>query len=203
MAQFHKILIQLPGCNEFTEKFPGGSPAAAKQLAASRYLNAKRIEWKGSTQSDEEEAATAKFFADYDKSVQDTYARQAAQTAATWEHQRQLDARCATRSVSAPSASSDGGSVVGLAILGAIGLSVMVVGQGIKERGITGAVTAPLEVIGAFVDGFTNGGSKSAPGAPTARPAAPTSAPNPCAIWADANPTLAAQLTPGERCYGF
>lgn len=203
MAQFHKILIQLPGCNEFTEKFPGGSPSAAKQLAESRYPNARRVEWKGSTQSDAEEAATSKFFSDYDKSVQDTYARQAAQTAATWEHQRQHDAQIATRSVRSNSADVDGGSVAGLLILGAIGLSVMVVGQGIKESGITGAVTAPLEVIGAFADGFANGGSKSAPVAPAARPAAPTSAPNPCAIWADANPTLAAQLTPGERCYGF
>ena len=109
MAQFHKILIQLPGCNEFTEKFPGGSPAAAKQLAESRYPNARRVEWKGSTQSDAEEAATAKFFSDYDKSVQDTYARQAAQTAATWEHQRQHDAQIATRSASSDSSDDGGG----------------------------------------------------------------------------------------------
>ena len=75
MAQFHKILIQLPGCNEFTEKFPGGSPSAAKQLAESRYPNARRVEWKGATISDEEQARSDKFFSDYEKSVQDTYDR--------------------------------------------------------------------------------------------------------------------------------
>ena len=52
---YHKIRIRLHGCNEFTEKFPGGSVEDAKKLAKTRYPDAQYITWLGSTQSDEQE----------------------------------------------------------------------------------------------------------------------------------------------------
>ena len=120
---FHTILIKLPGCNEFTEKFPGGSPNDAKIIAQGRYPNAQRIEWKGTCRSDAEDAAAAKWQADYNQSVQDTYARQSAQTATTWQNQRELDAR---NNASSSTNNSGGGSstggllIIGLCVIGAI-----------------------------------------------------------------------------------
>ena len=197
MAQFHKILIQLPGCNEFTEKFPGGSPSAAKQLAESRYPNAKRVEWKGATISDAEQARSDKFFSDYDKSVQETYARQ---SAATYQHQLQHDARSAAPSVSAPS--SDGPGLLGSAglilVFGPIALLGAVFG-GDKD-----AVTAPAAPVTAENCSRYLTATECAAQFPTAdRSATPVELQSPCAIWADANPALAANLTPADTCYGF
>ena len=79
---------------------PRWIPASAKGLAETRYPSAKRVEWKGGDISDAEQARSDKFFSDYDKSVQDTYDRMDAHTAATWEHQRQLDGRLAKDSQS-------------------------------------------------------------------------------------------------------
>lgn len=197
MAQFHKILIQLPGCNEFTEKFPGGSPAAAKELAESRYPNARRVEWKGSTMSDAEQARSDKWFADYEKSVQDTYARQ---SAATHQHQLQHDARSAAPSVSVSTSDGPGlgGFIATVIVFGPLALLGAVFG-GDKD-----AVTAPAPAVTAETCSRYLSATECAAQFPTAdRSATPVELETPCAIWANANPALAANLTPADTCYGF
>ena len=193
----HKILIQLPGCNEFTEKFPGGSPSDAKLLAEARYPNARRIEWKGTTMSDEEQARSDKFFSDYEKSVQDTYARQ---SAATYQHQLQHDARSAAPSVSAPSSNGPGflGGAAVVLVFGPIAL------LGALFGGDKDAVTAPAPAVTAETCSRYLSATECAAQFPTAdRSATPANLQEPCAIWAAANPTLAANLTPSDTCFGF
>ena len=217
----HNILITFAGSTPFYEKFHGRSHADAVKAAKGKYQGAQHVEWKGGARSDAEEAASAAFFAECERKTQETYARQAEHTAKTWEHQRQLDARDASAPsyATAPRSSSSGGSGCGtllvlapVAAVGVLGLASVV---GVAERGITGAVTAPLEVIGAFVDGFNegrNGAAERSAGQvgidimPTVEN--PTygydgSTQHPCEIWANANPALAAELVPGDLCWGF
>lgn len=205
----HKILIQLPGCNEFTEKFPGGSPAAAKELADIRYPNALRIEWKGTCLTDEQENAARAREALWERETQEHYARQSAQTAT---HQTPYVA--SERPVSASGGGGGGGC-------GAIALMVLF---------------APIAILGAVFGGDNDVAPTATPAAPTTeyaspaddwhgitsqncsrfltatecaaefgtdRSATPVDLQEPCAIWADANPTLAAQLTPADTCFGF
>ena len=71
----HKLSIRLRGCNTFTEKFPGGSVNDALRLAAQRYPEAQNIHWLGETQTDEQEAHAASFFADVKRRTDETNAR--------------------------------------------------------------------------------------------------------------------------------
>ena len=139
------ILIQIPGCNEFTEKFPGGSPNAAIELAAIRYPNALRIEWKGTCRSDAEESAAAARNARWEQQTQNHYARQSAQTASTWKHQRDLDAR----DHAAPSYAHRSGAGIGLR--GAAVVFALFLGFATVNTGIQGAAT----FFEGFADGFT------------------------------------------------
>ena len=51
----HNVRIHISGVNAFTEQFPGGSPAAAKQLAKTRYPNATRVDWQGAVAAPRQE----------------------------------------------------------------------------------------------------------------------------------------------------
>ena len=120
----HKILITHATTSPFTQKFPGGSPNEAIQSAAVVYPNARHIEWKGECQTDEQEAASAAFFAECERKTQETYARQAEQTAKNWEHQRQLDARDASApscTAARSSSSGGGGGLFALLVVAGIG----------------------------------------------------------------------------------
>lgn len=72
---YHNIRIRLRGCNEFTEKFPGGSVEDAKRLAKTRYPDAQYISWVGSTQSDEQEAKNRQWAIEYKKKVDENNER--------------------------------------------------------------------------------------------------------------------------------
>lgn len=72
---YHKIRIRLRGCNEFTEKFPGGSVADAKALAKSRYPDAQYISWIGGAVSDEQEERNRQWSIDYKKKVDENNER--------------------------------------------------------------------------------------------------------------------------------
>ena len=202
----HRINIKLRGCNEFVEKFPGGSPEAAKSIARSRYPDAIRIEWKGTCRSDAEEAKWEQQKQDYRDSVQETYDRQSAQTAANWEHQRQLDAQHANGANNSynPSTgdSGGGGGCLILLLVGMVGAVTLVGGAGSFMKGFC----RTSELCG--------NETKSSPVRIQERTNIVDQTPeevnhrwsrsnDPCAIWANANPALAAQLQPGDRCWGF
>lgn len=75
MSQTQKVRIRLRGGNEFQEKFPATSRTDAINLAEARYPDAQHISWVGSCQSDEEEANTKQFFADYKRKVDENNER--------------------------------------------------------------------------------------------------------------------------------
>ena len=75
MSQYQKVRIRLRGCNEFQEKFPASSVVDAVNLAKCRYPDAQHISWVGSCRSDEDEAKSEQFFADYKRKVDENNER--------------------------------------------------------------------------------------------------------------------------------
>ena len=75
MSQYQKVRIRLRGCNEFQEKFPASSVVDAVNLAKCRYPEAQHISWVGSCRSDEDEAKSEQFFADYKRKVDENNER--------------------------------------------------------------------------------------------------------------------------------
>ena len=125
MAQHHRIRIRLRGCNEFVEKFPGGSPQAAKDLARSRYPEAQYISWQGSARSDAEEAAAAARVAEREAAYKESYRKQHG-----WvEGGRTIPTPNVTHSSSTSSSSnnnsssdSSGAGAVGMLLVGGVAL---------------------------------------------------------------------------------
>ena len=75
MSQYQRVRIRLRGCNEFQEKFPASSVSDAVNLAKVRYPEAQHISWAGSCRSDEDEAKSEQFFADYKRKVDENNER--------------------------------------------------------------------------------------------------------------------------------
>lgn len=99
-------------------------------------------------------------------------------------------------SQSTTSNSSSGGSGCGVLLIG----GMIIIGS--IYSGISGVVekftteTAPAAPVTAVAPA-------AAPTPPAAAPVAPAATKTPCEIWADANPTLAARLVPGDTCYSL
>lgn len=113
-----------------------------------------------------------------------------------------------SQSTSSSYSSSGGSGCLGLllGVVVVIGLIGNVIGGGTTDAPES-APAAPVTTVTEDYDGITPENCARFLTATECgmrfSPSTPAELKTPCAIWADANPTLAARLTPGDTCYGL
>lgn len=122
---YHRIRIRLRGCNEFTEKFQGGSVADAKALARSRYPDAQYISWIGTAQSDEQEEKNRQWSIDYKKKVDENNERVFGQSGRNAE--QSISNVSHSNSNISPSSGGGGNGCGTILVVGFVGIAVAVV----------------------------------------------------------------------------